>query len=50
MNDIYTKERRRFVKANYPHVRVQGVISKDQLIDCFSLAGGLLLVVVLLAL
>jgi len=50
MNDIYTKERRRFVKANYSHVRVQGVMTKSQLIDCFSVAGGLLLVAVLLAL
>jgi len=50
MNDIYTKERRRFVKANYSHVRVQGVMTVDQLIDCFSVVGGLLLVWVLLSL
>jgi hypothetical protein len=50
MIDIYTKERHRFVKANYSHVRVQGVLNVDQLIDCFSVVGGLLLVGLLLAL
>ena len=50
MNDIYTKERQRFVKSDFPHVRVQGVFSVNQLIDCFSVVGGLLLVAVLLAL
>ena len=50
MNDIYTKERRRFVKANYPHVYVQSVMTVDQLIDCLSLASGVLLVAVLLTL
>ena len=50
MNDIYIKERQRFVKSNFPHMRMQGLLSKDQLIDCFSVVGGLLLVAVLLAL
>ena len=50
MNDIYTKERQRFVKANYPHARAKALMNKSQLIDCFSVAGGLLLVAVLLAL
>jgi len=50
MNDIYTKERQRFVKSRFSPMRVQGVMSKDQLIDCFSVVGGLLLVWVLLSL
>ena len=50
MNDIYTKERQRFVKANYPHARAKALMNKSQLIDCFSVAGGLLLVWVLLSL
>jgi hypothetical protein len=50
MNDIYTKERQRFVKSDFSHVCVQGVITKNQLIDCFSVIGGLLLVTLLLAL
>jgi hypothetical protein len=49
MNDIYTKERQRFVKSYFPYVRVQELLSKDQLIDCLSVTGGLLLVAVLLA-
>jgi len=50
MNDIYTKERQRFVKSNFSYVRVQGVFSVNQLIDCFSVVGGLILVSLLLAL
>ena len=49
MNDIYTKERQRFVKSYFPYVCVQGLLSKDQLIDCLSVTGGLLLVSLLLA-
>ena len=50
MNDIYTKERQCFVKSNFPHMRVQGLMNRDQLIDCFSVVGGFLLVGLLLAL
>ena len=49
-NDIYTIQRKIFIKKKYSLMRVQGIISKDQLIDCFSVVGGLLLVVVLLSL
>jgi len=49
-NDIYTIERKIFIKSNSVPMRARKVISKDQLIDCFSVAGGLLLMVVLLAL
>ena len=49
-NDIYTIQRKIFIKKKYSLMRVQGVISKDQLIDCLSVTGGLLLIVVLLAL
>ena len=50
-NDIYTIQRKIFIKKKYSLMRVQGIIiSKDQLIDCFSVVGGLLLIVVLLAL
>ena len=49
-NDIYTIQRKIFIKKKYSLMRVQGIISKDQLIDCLSVTGGLLLIVVLLAL
>ena len=48
--DIYSKERLIFIKKKYSLMRVQGIISKDQLIDCLSVTGGLLLVWLLLAL
>ena len=48
--DIYSKERLIFIKKKYSLMRVQGVISKDQLIDLVAVFGGLLLVWLLLAL
>ena len=49
-NDIYTIQRKIFIKKKYSLMRVQGIISKDQLIDCLSVTGGLLLIWLLLAL
>ena len=49
-NDIYTIQRKIFIKKKYSPMRAQGLISKDQLIDCLSVTGGLLLVWLLLAL
>ena len=49
-NDIYTIQRKIFIKKKYSLMRVQGLISKDQLIDCLSVTGGLLLIWLLLAL
>jgi len=49
-NDIYSKERLIFIKRKSFPMRVQGVISKDQLIDLVAVFGGLLLVWLLLAL
>ena len=48
-NDIYTIQRKIFIKKKYSLMRVRGLISKDQLIDCLSVTGGLLLVSLLLA-
>jgi len=48
--DIYSKERLIFIKRKSFPMRAQGLISKDQLIDCFSVVGGLLMVWLLLAL
>ena len=48
--DIYTIQRKIFIKKKYSLMRVQGVISKDQLIDLVAVFGGLLLVWLLLAL
>jgi len=48
-NDIYTIQRKIFMKK-YSPMRVQGLISKDQLIDLVAVFGGLLLVWLLLAL
>jgi len=48
--DIYSKERRIFIKKKYSPMRAQGLISKDQLIDLVAVFGGLLLVWLLLAL
>ena len=49
-NDIYTIQRKIFIKRKSFPMRVQGVISKDQLIDLVAVFGGLLLVWLLLAL
>ena len=49
-NDIYTIQRKIFIKKKYSLMRVQGIISKDQLIDLEAVFGGLLLVWLLLAL
>ena len=49
-NDIYTIQRKIFIKKKYSLMRVQGIISKDQLIDLAAVFGGLLLVWLLLAL
>ena len=49
-NDIYTIQRKIFIKKKYSLMRVQGLISKDQLIDCLSVTGGLLQIWLLLAL
>ena len=49
-NDIYTIQRKIFIKKKYSPMRVQGLISKDQLIDLVAVFGGLLLIWLLLAL
>ena len=46
--DIYKKERLIFVKKKYSPMRVQGLLTRDQLIDCLSVVGGLALLVILL--
>ena len=49
-NDIYTKERLIFIKRKSFPMRALKVLSLDQGIDLLAVTGGLLLVVVLLAL
>ena len=49
-NDIYTIQRKIFIKQKYSLMRAQGLISKNQLIDLVAVFGGLLLVWLLLAL
>ena len=48
--DIYSKERLIFIKRKSFPMRALKVLSQDQLIDCLSVVGGLLLVAVLLSL
>ena len=48
--DIYSKERLIFVKKKYSPMRVRGLLTLDQVIDLLAVTGGLLLIVVLLAL
>ena len=48
--DIYKKERLIFINKKYSLVRVQGLLTRDQLLDCLSVVGGLALVVILLSL
>ena len=49
-NDIYTIQRKIFIKKKYSPMRVHGLLTKDQLIDLVAVFGGLLLVWLLLAL
>ena len=49
-NDIYTIQRKIFIKRKSFPMRALKVLSLDQGIDLLAVTGGLLLVVVLLAL
>ena len=48
-NDIYTIQRKIFIKKKYSPMRVRGLLTRDQLLDCLSVVGGLALVVILLS-
>ena len=49
-NDIYTIQRKIFIKKKYSPMRALKVLSLDQGIDLLAVTGGLLLIVVLLSL
>ena len=49
-NDIYTIQRKIFIKKKYSPMRVRGLLKLDQVIDLLAVTGGVFLVWILLLL